>query len=401
LVAVPANAEALGELSGGHARERYGLRAYDVVVPEAEDQARRQASIASLATEMRTIAVRLDALQRTVEQHEARSAADLRTALEALEHIYDDDREARRRLRVIRATPGYDKAFAESRPLVSVVIATWRNIETLIQRAIPSALAQTHPAIEVMVVGDACPPEMADAITALGDDRVHFHNLTIRGPYLDDARRSWLASGTPGLNHAIASARGLWIAPLGDDDAFEPNHVERLLSRARKDRLEFVYGRIRQVTPDGHESVLGSFPPRLGAINLQASIYHGGLRFMELEFGHALFGTPNDWGLIRRMMRAGVRFGMVDEVGVNYWPSPRGFITTSNIAPEVRVLEADRARGELEVKVADLMARLEVERRRGEELESRVGQLVSQLDVMVKSRSWRLTAPLRRLRSRG
>jgi Glycosyl transferase family 2 len=351
--------------------------------------------------ELRRISARLDELQRAVEQHEARSGEDSRTMREALEHIYDDDRDARVRLRELRATAGYEEAFADSQPLVSVVIATWRNVDTLIHRAIPSALAQTHQAIEVIVVGDASPPETVEAIAELGDSRVRFHNLTIRGPYLEDDRRAWLASGTPGLNHAVASARGLWIAPLGDDDAFGPNHVDRLLTRAREDRLEFVYGKIRQVRPDGHENLLGSFPPRLGAINLQAGIYHGGLRFMELEFGHALFGTPNDWGLIRRMMRAGVRFGMVDEVAVNYWPSPRGFITMPDSAPEQRALAAERARGELEMKVADLMARLEIESARSDALESRARELVSRLSVMQQSRSWRLTAPLRRLRSRG
>lgn len=118
-------------------------------------------------------------------------------------------------------------------------------------------------------------------------------------------------------------ARGLWIAPLGDDDSFVAEHVERLLADARDRRLEFVYGRIRQIQPDGSESLLGEFPPRLSQVGLQAALYHAGLGFMELELGHALFGKPNDWGLVHRMMRAGVRMGMVDDVTVNYWPSLR------------------------------------------------------------------------------
>jgi hypothetical protein len=92
---------------------------------------------------------------------------------------------------------------------------------------------------------------------------------------------------------------------------------------------------------------------------------------------------------------------MVDEVAVNYWPSPRGFITMPDSAPEQRALAAERARGELEMKVADLMARLEIESARSDALESRARELVSRLSVMQQSRSWRLTAPLRRLRSRG
>ena len=44
---------------------------------------------------------------------------------------------------------------------------------------------------------------------------------------------------------------------------------------------------------------------------------------MELELGHALFDKPNDWGLVHRMMRVGVRMGMVDETTVVYRPSLR------------------------------------------------------------------------------
>jgi hypothetical protein len=64
-----------------------------------------------------------------------------------------------------------------------------------------------------------------------------------------------MASGTPGFNAGVALARWLWIAPLGDDDAFGPEHVERLLAHARNRRLEFVYGRIRLILPDGSESL--------------------------------------------------------------------------------------------------------------------------------------------------
>lgn len=272
---------------------------------------------------------RLDAIERRLEaiHAEQRDASDelrnrLRTVEEGLALLYDDDPRARRRLRELRAESSYAAAFTDPMPLVSVVIPTWKRIDTLIERAIPSALAQTHANIEVLVVGDASPPETAKAIAALNDDRVAFHNLKLRGPYSENARRAWLAAGTPGLNAGATLARGAWIAPLGDDDAFVAEHVEHLLELARADELEFVYGRLRMHMPDGSRPLLGEFPPRLGQIGLQAALYHSGLSdFMELELAHALFGKPNDWGLVERMMRAGVRMGMLDEATVDYFPS--------------------------------------------------------------------------------
>ena len=219
---------------------------------------------------------RLDAIQ---------SQLSILTAALAL--VHDQDPQARRELRRLRSSPDYEPAFVLPEPLVSIVIPTWNRTDTLLERAIPSALAQTHPNIEVIVVGDAAPPAVSEALAALGDERVSFHNLSLRGPYEEDPYRAWLAAGTPGINAGLHLARGQWIAVLGDDDAFVPDHVTRLLALARRQRREFVYGQIRQHLPGGEISVLGEFPPQLGQIGLQASIYHAGLRFLELELGHA------------------------------------------------------------------------------------------------------------------
>ena len=66
---------------------------------------------------------------------------------------------------------------------------------------------------------------------------------------------------------------------------------------------------------------LGEFPPRLGQFNWQATIYHAGLRFIELELADSLFGRPNDWSLCRRRLRAGVRMELIDEVTVDIYPA--------------------------------------------------------------------------------
>jgi Glycosyl transferase family 2 len=318
-----------------------------------------------------------------------RSVSELRgqltTTLEALELIHDDDPAARRRLAELRGGSDYDAAFTVSDPLVSVVIPTWDRVDTLVERAIPSALAQTHANLEVIVVGDASPPHVADALARLEDPRVRFQNLTIRGPYDEDDYRKWLASGTPGFNAAVAMARGLWIAPLGDDDEFKPNHVATLLAEARERRLEFVYSRGRMLEPDGAETSIGEFPPRLTQVGLQFALYHAGLRFMELELGHALFGKPNDWGLVQRMMRVGVRMGMVDQTTVNYMPSLRKQEATGS-------QHSPAAPGD--ARVSELERQLDDERALTSELHGR-------LEEVRRSHSWRLTAPLRRFRGRG
>ncbi len=328
---------------------------------------------AALAGQVAALGVAVDELSRRIEAEATRGADRESLLLRVLSVIHDDDPGNRRRLLELRSDPCYRAAYVEEDPLVSVVIPTWNRADSLAERAIPSALAQTHANLEVIVVGDDSPPEVAAAVASVGDRRVRFHNLPLRGPYDPDPRRAWLASGTPGMNAGAALARGLWIAPLGDDDAFVPEHVARLLEAARERELEFVYGQLRYRLPDGATGLIGEFPPRHGQFGLQAALYHAGLRFMHLELAHALFDKPNDWGLIERMMRIGVRIGMVEEVSVDYWPSLRAPDPAAASAPQ-----DDRSRVEaLDAEVEDLSRRLE--------------------DVRA-SRSWRLTAPLRRLR---
>lgn len=348
---------------------------------------------ADLTARLNELTRRLDDLDARSEQRDVRIAADLATTLRALELIHDDDPGARRRLRTLRADADYARAFVAPDPLVTVVIPTWNRLDTLLDRAIPSALAQTHPKIEVIVVGDASPPDTEQAISALDDPRVTFQNLTIRGPYDGDGYDAWLASGTPGLNAGVAMASGLWIAPLGDDDEFAPQHVESLLREARARRLELVYSRGRVILPDGRETQLGEFPPRLTQIGLQSTLYHAGLGFIELELGHALFGTPNDWGLVRRMMRVGVRIGMLDEATVTYRPSLRAQTTADGRPVGGAGAPTDARSGDERAGVEQLERELAEQRALAADLSRR-------LDEVRRSRSWRLTAPLRRLRAR-
>jgi hypothetical protein len=276
---------------------------------------------------------------RETTAHEVRHAeaqlhadlAQLRADLErrddaimtVLQALYDDEPGNRRRLTELRAQPEYERPFVAPDPLVSVCIPTYDNARGLAERSIPSALAQTHANVEVVIVGDAADSAIADAAQGFDDPRVRFHNLPLRGPYPDpeqDREAFWFVAGIPPMNAAMRLARGDWIAFLHDDDAFTPQFVEVLLSAARRDRLELAYGRIRRIAPDGEESLLGAFPPAPYDWGMQSALFHRGLRMFEFELLDAVFRSPGDWSWIRRMMRAGVRIGRVDEIVTDYYP---------------------------------------------------------------------------------
>jgi glycosyl transferase family 2 len=234
--------------------------------------------------------------------------------LRAIEALQDREIENRSRLWTLRAGDAYATAFSEPNPLVSVTIPTYTNYEALAGIALPSALAQTHENIEVVVVGDRAPSETAQVVDSFADPRIRYVNLTDRAPYPEHPRRRWYVAGVPALNEAARLARGSWIAPLNDDDEFTPNHIEVLLAAARRERKEVAYGRFRVVFPDRKPRIGGVYPPVLDEFTWQCAIYHAGLRFFEMELGDAWFDRPGDWSLCRRMLLAGVTFTMVDDV---------------------------------------------------------------------------------------
>lgn len=273
---------------------------------------------------------RLDAVQRRLEDIAAASAQQgeqLRVATEILRALHDEEALNRVRLHELRRSDAYALAYEEADPLVSVIMPTFDRPDLLLERSIPSVLAQTHQNFEIVVAGDCAPEAVGAALASIGDPRIRYVNSPIRGPYPARPEHAWMVVGTPPYNRAMAEARGRWLAPLDDDDSFTPDHIELLLAAARERRLELVYGRLRCRYPDGSEDFIGEFPPQTeftelrASFGLQAALVHGGLRFMQMHLTDPLFGLNNDVSLSRRMIRAGVLMGMIDAVVSDYYPA--------------------------------------------------------------------------------
>jgi hypothetical protein len=243
--------------------------------------------------------------------------ADARRAAAIGRHAYDEEPANRRRLHQMRRSEEYELAFTEPEPLVSILVPTYNSFETLRDVALPSILGQSYSNLEVIVSGDCAPAETAAAIAEIDDPRVVYINRTIRGPYPEDPSKRWFGIGGPPFNDALAIARGRWIAALGDDDAIRPTHTRDLLAAAQEHRYEHCYGLQLVHFAEGESLTLGEFPPRLGQWGMQAALYHSGLRYFEAELADAVYEEPSDWSKCRRMIRAGVRFGMIDEIVVD------------------------------------------------------------------------------------
>ena len=278
----------------------------------------------ALQAQMHDMTGRVGALQVAGVERADVEATFRADVITGLRRIHAEEAWHRRALRELRATSAYEQAYTDPDPLVSVLIPTYNRLDLLRSRAIPSVLAQEHRNLEIVVVGDAADFGEADLMAGFERSPIRFFNLANRGPYPEDVRRRWLVAGTPPFNEAMARARGAWMAPLADDDSMRPHHLSSLLSAVRERRLEVAYG-LLEMHRDGHaDSVLGSFPPQEGRFGLQAALLHGHLRLFELELSDADFSVPNDWGVMERMLRAGVRVGRIDEIVADYYPGMLG-----------------------------------------------------------------------------
>ncbi len=106
--------------------------------------------------------------------------------------------------------------------LVSIIIPTYRR-PVAVRAAVESALLQTWPSIEIVVVSDGPDPVTRAVIAELGS-RVRYRELPANeGP-------------AAARNAGVAASQGEWLCFLDDDDLMLPNKVEVQLAMARAEQ---------------------------------------------------------------------------------------------------------------------------------------------------------------------
>lgn len=114
-------------------------------------------------------------------------------------------------------------------PFFSVVVATYNRGKAILP-TLRSALAQEEKDFEVLVVGDGCTDDTGEIVQNFGSDKIRWQNLPVNGKSQSFAN-----------NAGIAAARGKWIAYLGHDDIWSPDHLAQIRKTIEADpALEFV-----------------------------------------------------------------------------------------------------------------------------------------------------------------
>ncbi len=174
-------------------------------------------------------------------------------------------------------------------PQVSVIIPTYRRHREVV-RAIRSALAQTRPPAEIVVVNDGPDPEKAALIAALDEPRIRFHQAPRR------------ANASATRNFGVRAATGDWIALLDDDDIWRPRKLEQQFAALAQQSLsEAILAGREQVFLDG-----GRFYTRPGqkvppGVPVSELLFvHGGINTSTLMAPRRVFlEHPMDEGQVR------------------------------------------------------------------------------------------------------
>lgn len=232
----------------------------------------------------------------------------------------------------------YDYKNSGKDPLISVYTPTYNRGSILIQRALPSVLAQTYKNFEYIIIGDCCTDNTAELVAQFKDSRLRFYNLPKRGyRYPPTVENHWLAGPVVPANKALQMVRGKWIARLDDDDIWMPNHLEALLRLAQAKNYEFVsaqvdeerYG-VRQIC-EGYQAQSSYYTrvkkpikgdnPIIGGT--ATWLYRSYLKFFKynIDCWRKSWNRVNDIDISRRMFKAGVRMGNLAKPLV--WNLPR------------------------------------------------------------------------------
>jgi glycosyltransferase involved in cell wall biosynthesis len=163
--------------------------------------------------------------------------------------------------------PEKRSASPDRTPLVSIVVNNY-NYEGYLSQAVDSALGQTHPRTEVVVVDDGSSDGSRGVIEAYGDSVVAV--LKENG-----------GQGSA-LNAGFQASRGEVVIFLDADDVLLPETASRVVAAFREDpRLTKVHYRMRVV--DGRGVPTGETIPA-AHVTMPAWDYRGDARRLAMEF---------------------------------------------------------------------------------------------------------------------
>lgn len=168
----------------------------------------------------------------------------------------------------------------QTQPLISFVMPAYKA-EWLAQ-AVDSILAQTYPAIELIVVNDCSPHDLDSVMAQYTDPRVRYYRneQNIGGKHLT---RQW--------EHCLGFVRGEYLVMAADDDLYAPTFTEECMKLAMQHpSVDLIRTRVEEIDEVGALVGLESFYTK-GLISQLEYIYAYRSREVFICMGNFAFKT--------------------------------------------------------------------------------------------------------------
>lgn len=168
----------------------------------------------------------------------------------------------------------------QTQPLISFVMPAYKA-EWLAQ-AVDSILAQTYPAIELIVVNDCSPHDLDSVMAQYTDPRVRYYRneQNIGGKHLT---RQW--------EHCLGFVRGEYLVMAADDDLYAPTFAEECMKLAMQHpSVDLIRTRVEEIDEVGALVGLESFYTK-GLISQLEYIYAYRSREVFICMGNFAFKT--------------------------------------------------------------------------------------------------------------
>ena len=148
------------------------------------------------------------------------------------------------RLIIAESEPVYLQESQYKEPKVSLIIPAY-NAEKFVARSIDTALAQSFPDLEIIVVDDGSQDRTPEIVDWYGEQYPNVIAIHQENGYVSGAR-----------NTAIKRADGEYICFLDSDDMVRPDMVTRLYNSIRKNNCDVAVASAYQITDRGYEILL-------------------------------------------------------------------------------------------------------------------------------------------------
>jgi glycosyltransferase involved in cell wall biosynthesis len=215
-------------------------------------------------------------------------------------------------------------------PFFSVVLSTYGRGHH-IKPTIESVLCQSFGDFELIVVGDGCLDDTETAVQSFRSERITWRNLSVN-----------TGSQSFPNNEGIRASRGQWIAYIGHDDIWAPNHLEHVFrAAASTDTFDFVIGGCIFHGPKGAEFYLVTgmfdsadapfqhfFPPTSVAHRRDVTTRIGEWREPRV------LKDPVDVEFLLRAAHGGLRFVSTREISVHKFAAGHRYLSYLRVSSD-------------------------------------------------------------------